>query len=171
MSRRAQIMLPELQQNRPHVTFNLQPMQIRGHFDLGNHVLAVQHAAPLLHVQNLDRENVRGLPQFLVCEKERCRFFLFDAPPFHRACQPPNPPRPQPPHPPPNPPPPDPPPQLPRDPRPELAIIPSKNHNRPLPPDPPPRSPRPPEARPRNENRIINPTKSQKIPLPPPLFL
>src|SRR5437016_4865473 len=91
-------------------------------------------------------------------------------PPLLPPPNPPNPPPPpQPPDPPPNPPPFHPPPQDPR--REVLAIIPSKNHSRPLPPDPPPRNPRPPEARPRSENKRNSPTKSQKSPPPPPLLL
>src|SRR6266571_7293729 len=75
---------------------------------------------------------------------------LPDAPP-PPLLPPPNPPNPPPPDHPPDPPPNPPPPQPPPDPRPELlAIIPRKNHSRPLPPDPPPRNPPPLEERPRN---------------------
>src|SRR5437588_7138814 len=52
---------------------DLQPVQIHRDFDFGDQILSVQHAAPLLHVQNLDGENVRGLPQFLVREKKVAR--------------------------------------------------------------------------------------------------
>src|SRR5438105_5906503 len=67
---------------------DLQPMQIHRDFDFGDQILSVQHAAPLLHVQNLDGENVRGLPQFLVREKKWRGLLLLDAPPFHYSRQP-----------------------------------------------------------------------------------
>src|SRR5215467_509751 len=86
--RRVQIMLPQLQKHRSQVAFDLQPMQIHGHFDLRNQVLSVQNAAALLHVQDLNGEDVCRLPQLLVRKKQRRRFFLLHVPPFHHSRQP-----------------------------------------------------------------------------------
>ena len=67
---------------------NLQPMQIHRHFDFRDQVFPIQHAASLPHVQDFNRKNVSGLPQFLVREKKRRGLFLLHAPPFHHPCQP-----------------------------------------------------------------------------------
>src|SRR5260370_28515635 len=81
--RRAQIMLPQFQQNRAQVMLNLHAMQVHRHFNFRDDVRSVEHSPPVLHIQNLDREDIRGIPQLFFREEKRRRLFLLDEPPFH----------------------------------------------------------------------------------------
>src|SRR5260370_6966442 len=76
-------MLPQFQQDGAQVMLNLHAMQIHRHFDFRNDVRSVKDSPPALHIQNLDCEDVRGIPQLIFREDKRSRLFLLDAPPFH----------------------------------------------------------------------------------------
>src|ERR1700687_6089300 len=87
ISRRAQIMLPQFQQDRAQVMLNLHAMQVHRHFNVRNDVRSVKDSPPVLHIQNLDREDIRGIPQLIFREEKRRGLFLIDAPPFHHVCE------------------------------------------------------------------------------------
>ena len=80
-------MLPQLQQDRSQVMFDLDAMQVHRHFNLRDDVRSVEHSPPVLHIQNLDREDIRGVPQLFLREEKRRRLFLLDTPPFHYVCE------------------------------------------------------------------------------------
>src|SRR5258706_5525113 len=82
ISRRAQIMLPQFQQDRAQVMLNLHAMQVHRHFNVRNDVRSVKDSPPALHIQNLDGEDIRGIPQLIFREEKRRGLFLLDAPPF-----------------------------------------------------------------------------------------
>src|SRR5258708_6216296 len=113
-------MLPQFQQRRSQVMLDLYAMQVHRHFNFSDHIRSIEHPPPVLHIQNLDREDIRGVLQFFFREKKRRRLFQIRAPPFHHRrdssqflhpTPPPTPPPPPPPHPPPPPPPRGPPPR------------------------------------------------------------
>src|SRR5216684_4462949 len=81
--RRAHIMLPQFQQDSAQVMLDLHAMQVHRHVNFRNDVCSVKHSPSVLHIQNFDGENIRGMPQFLFREKKRRGLFLLDAPPFH----------------------------------------------------------------------------------------
>jgi len=87
--RRAQIVLPKLQHRRSQVMFDLHAVKIHRDFNLRDNVLSVQHSPPLLHVENLDGKNIRGLSQLTFSEEKRSRFPLLHAPPLHHVRNPP----------------------------------------------------------------------------------
>src|SRR5258708_4854386 len=87
ISRRAQIMLPQFQQDRAQVMLNLHAMQVHRHFNVRNDVRSVKDSPPALHIQNLDGEDIRGIPQLIFREEKRRGLFLLDAPPFHHVCE------------------------------------------------------------------------------------
>src|SRR5713226_2501403 len=62
---------------------NLHAMQVHRHFNIRDDIRSVKHSPPVLHIQNLDGEDIRGMPQFSFREKKRRRLILLDAPPFH----------------------------------------------------------------------------------------
>src|SRR6266436_5569697 len=58
-------------------------MQVHWHTDAGHDICTVQHAMTLLHVQNLDSENIRRLAEFFD-RKEKWRWLMLHrGPPFH----------------------------------------------------------------------------------------
>ena len=61
IARRAQVVLPQLQQDRAQIMFDLHAMQIHGHFNFRDNVRTVEHSPAVLHVQNLDGKNIRGI--------------------------------------------------------------------------------------------------------------
>src|ERR1700682_2478206 len=87
ISRRAQITLPQLQQDRAQVMLNLHTMQVHRYFNVRNDVRSVKDSPPALHIQNLDGEDIRGISQLILREEKRRRLFLLDAPPFHHVCE------------------------------------------------------------------------------------
>src|SRR5882724_1999300 len=76
-------MLPQFQQRRSQVMLDLYAMQVHRHFNFSDHIRSMEHSPPVLHVQNLDREDIRGVLQFFFREKKRRRLFQIGAPPFH----------------------------------------------------------------------------------------
>src|SRR5258708_31820252 len=58
-------------------------MQVHWHSDAGDGVRTVQHAMAVLHVQDFDGENVRGLPKFLRGKEKWRGLMLHSCPPLH----------------------------------------------------------------------------------------
>src|SRR5260370_14654568 len=81
--RRAQIVLPQFQNDGAQIMFDLHAMQIHRHFNFRDNVRSIQHSPAVLHIQNLDGEDIRGALQLVSCEEKRRGLLLLDAPPFH----------------------------------------------------------------------------------------
>jgi len=58
-------------------------VQLSAVINICNDVRSVKDSPPVLHIQNLDGEDIRGIPQLIFREEKRRRLFLLDAPPFH----------------------------------------------------------------------------------------
>src|SRR6202048_4238702 len=58
-------------------------MQVHRHGNAGDSVRTVQHAMAVLHVQDLNSENVRGLPQLLRGKEKWRGLTLRSGPPLH----------------------------------------------------------------------------------------
>jgi hypothetical protein len=54
-------MLAELEEERAQVVLDLDAMEIHGDVDAGDNVSAIENTAAVLHVEQLDGENVGGL--------------------------------------------------------------------------------------------------------------
>src|SRR6267378_3452129 len=81
--RRTQIVLAQFQDGRAQVMLNLHSMEIHRHFDFRYDICSVEHSPPMLHIQNLNCENIRRMFKLISREEKWRRLFLFDAPPFH----------------------------------------------------------------------------------------
>src|SRR5467141_5184286 len=66
---------------------NLHAVQVHRHFNICNDVRSVKDSPPVLHIQNLNGEDIRGIPQLIFREEKRRGLFLLDAPPFHHVCE------------------------------------------------------------------------------------
>ena len=66
---------------------NLHAMQVHRHFNFRDDVRSVKYSPPVFHIENLDSEDIRGIPQLIFREEKRRRLFLIDAPPFHYVCE------------------------------------------------------------------------------------
>src|SRR5258708_12232641 len=66
---------------------NLHTMQVHRHFNVRNDVRSVKDSPPALHIQNLDGEDIRGIPQLILREEKRRGLFLLDPPPFRHMCE------------------------------------------------------------------------------------
>src|ERR1700741_4525773 len=80
-------MLPQFQQHCAQVMLNLHTIQSHRHFNRRNDIRSIEPSPPVLHIQDLDGEDVRRMAQLILREKKRRRFFLLDTPPFHYVCE------------------------------------------------------------------------------------
>src|SRR6185437_7043879 len=79
-----QIALPQSDDIRPQLALNLKPMEVERNIDPRKKIVSKEHPVMRLHVQQLDRKNVRRLDQLIECKYYGCRMTLAPPPVPHR---------------------------------------------------------------------------------------